>query len=104
MIEDMVNAGHKPPKFEAKGHRFTVVLYNSRDLTRAVPVGEQGMNERQIKAVEFLQRNGAITNRDYRDLCPQVGPETLRLDLVDMVEKGILLKIGDKRGTRYILK
>lgn len=104
MIEDMVNAGHKPPKFEAKGHRFTVVLYNNRDATRAVATWEQGMNERQLKAVEFLQRSGAITNRDYRDLCPHVGPETLRLDLVDMVEKGILLKIGDKRGTRYILK
>lgn len=67
MIEDMVNAGHKPPKFEAKGHRFTVVLYNNRDATRgAVATWEQGMNERQLKAVEFLQRSGAITNRDYR--------------------------------------
>jgi ATP-dependent DNA helicase RecG len=33
-----------------------------------------------------------------------VGPETLRLDLADMVARSILLKIGDKRGTRYILK
>ena len=62
------------------------------------------MNERQIKALEFLQRYGAITNRDYRDLCPHVGPETLRLDLADLVTKGVVLKIGDKRGTRYILK
>lgn len=104
MIEDMVNAGHKPPKFEAKGHRFTVMLYNTRDAIRAVPTWEQSMNERQIKAIEFLQRNGAITNRDYRDLCPHVGAETLRLDLADLVEKGVVLKIGDKRGTRYILK
>ncbi len=104
MIEDMVGAGHKPPRFEAKGHRFTVLLYNSRDATRAVANWEQNMNERQMKAIEFMQRNGAITNRDYRDLCPHVGPETLRLDLSDLVEKGLLLKIGDKRGTRYILK
>ncbi len=104
MIEDMVSAGHKPPRFEAKGHRFTVVLYNSRDATRTVATWEQNMNERQIKAMEFLQRQGTITNRDYRDLCPHVGPETLRLDLADLVEKGIILKIGDKRGTRYILK
>ncbi|MDQ3249949.1 MAG: transcriptional regulator, partial [Chloroflexota bacterium] len=104
MIEDMMSAGHKPPKFEAKGHRFTVLLYNSRDATRAVPTWEGGMNERQMKAIEFVQRNGTITNRDYRDLCSHVGPETLRLDLADLVEKRILLKIGDKRGTRYILK
>jgi ATP-dependent DNA helicase RecG len=104
MIEDMVNAGHMPPKFEAKSHRFSVILYNTKDSSRAVQAWEQNMNERQIKAVEFMQRNGAITNRDYRDLCPSVGPETLRLDLADLVSKGILLKIGDKRGTRYILK
>jgi ATP-dependent DNA helicase RecG len=33
-----------------------------------------------------------------------VSPETLRLDLVDLVERGILLKVGRKRGTYYILK
>lgn len=104
MIEDMVNAGHLPPKFEAKEHRFTVTLYNTQDATRVVQSWEQNMNERQIKAVEYLQRHGAISNRDYRDLCPHVGPETLRLDLADLVSKGIVLKIGDKRGTRYILK
>jgi ATP-dependent DNA helicase RecG len=104
MIEDMVSAGHTPPKFEAKSHRFSVILYNTKDASRAVQAWEQNMNERQIKAVEYLQRQGSITNRDYRDLCPHVGPETLRLDLADLVSKGILLKIGDKRGTRYILK
>jgi len=104
MIEDMVNAGHLPPKFEAKSHRFSVILYNTKDPERAVQTWEHTMNERQIKAVEFVQREGTITNRDYRDLCPHVGAETLRLDLADLVSKGVLLKIGDKRGTRYILK
>ncbi|MEZ4867110.1 MAG: ATP-binding protein [Caldilineaceae bacterium] len=104
MIEDMVNAGHPPPNFEAKNHRFTVILYNQQDAKRIVPDWEQNMNERQIKAIEFLQRQGTITNRDYRDLCPHVGAETLRLDLADLVTKGVVLKIGDKRGTRYILK
>lgn len=104
MIEDMVSAGHMPPKFEAKSHRFSVILYNRRDPVQAMKSWEQNMNERQIKAVEFLQRHGTITNRDYRDLCPHVGPETLRLDLADLVSKGLVLKIGDKRGTRYILK
>ncbi len=104
MIEDMVNAGHMPPKFEARSHRFTVILYNARDPARVVREWEQTMNERQIKAIEYLQRHGSITNRDYRELCPHVGAETLRLDLADLVSKGVLLKIGDKRGTRYILK
>ncbi len=104
MIEDMVNAGHPPPKFESPGHRFTVTLYNARDEARPAESWENNMNERQLKALEYVQRNGSISNGDYRLLCQHVGPETLRLDLVDMVNRGVLLKIGDKRGTRYILK
>lgn len=104
MIEDMVRAGHVPPEFDATPNRFTVKLYNTRDVERMVQDWEHTMNDRQIKAMEYLQREGTITNREYRDLCPHVGAETLRLDLADLVGKGVLLKIGDKRGTRYILK
>lgn len=104
MIEDMVKAGHPPPRFECPGHRFTVILYNTRDQAKAEQPWEGSMNERQLKALEFVQQHGGITNGDYRQLCPHVGAETLRLDLADMVTRGILLKIGDKRGTRYILK
>ena len=104
MIEDMVSAGHLPPKFEAKSHRFSVILYNARDTARAGKPWEQNMNERQMRAVQYVQEKGSITNREYRDLCPHVGAETLRLDLADLVNKAILLKIGDKRGTHYILK
>jgi ATP-dependent DNA helicase RecG len=104
MIEDMVKAGHPPPVFDAKTHRFTVTLYNTRDQARSSLTWEGNMNERQMKALDYIQRNGSITNSDYRLLCPHVGPETLRLDLADMVTRRILLKIGDKRGTRYIMK
>ena len=45
-----------------------------------------------------------ITNRDYQTLCPEVHPETLRRDLADLVRKDVLLKVGDKRATYYILK
>jgi len=104
MIEDMVMAGHLPPTFEDKSHRFTVTLYNTHDPARVVQEWEQNINDRQIKAMEYIQRQNSISNREYRELCPHVGAETLRLDLVDLVSKGLLLKIGDKRGTRYILK
>jgi hypothetical protein len=31
------------------------------------------MNERQLKALEYMQQHGSITNSDYRTLCPHVG-------------------------------
>ena len=62
------------------------------------------MNERQLKALSYIQEHGRITNREYHNLCPNVSAETLRLDLVDLVQRGLLLKLGAKRGTSYILK
>jgi ATP-dependent DNA helicase RecG len=62
------------------------------------------MNERQTRALTYIRENGSITNREYRQLCPDVSAETLRRDLADLVSRGILLKIGSKKGTNYILK
>jgi ATP-dependent DNA helicase RecG len=65
---------------------------------------EMELNPRQEKSLAFLLTNRRITNRDYQNLCPEVHPETLRRDLVDLVRKDVLLKVGDKRATYYILK
>ncbi|MCC6188618.1 MAG: putative DNA binding domain-containing protein [Anaerolineales bacterium] len=103
MIEDMVQGGHPPPRFRAAPYSFTVTLSNARER-RATPRWETQMNERQARAVTYVREQGSITNREYRELCPDVTPETLRLDLNDLVDRGILLRIGAKKGTYYILK
>ena len=103
MIEDMVNAGQPAPEFRDTPYSFTVTLHNTR-VRKAIPAWESNMNERQLRAVAYVQENGRITNREYHSVCPDVSTETLRLDLVDMVERGLLIKIGVKKGTYYILK
>ncbi len=103
MIEEMLQHGHPAPEFKATPYSFSVTLRNVRER-RPVPVWEQNMNERQMRALTHVREFGRITNRDYRAICPNVSAETLRLDLADLVDKGLLLKIGDKRGTYYILK
>ncbi len=106
MIEEMVNAGHPPPDFREAPSSFTVTFENVQERRPVVAprAPESTMNERQTKALAYIQQEGRITNREYQKLCPEVSSETLRLDLVDLVERGILLKIGAKRGTYYILK
>jgi len=102
MIDEMIQAGHPAPQFEARPFTFKVTLRNVRQ--RPVSKWAESLNERQIKALGYLEEQNRITNRDYQQLCPDVTPETLRLDLSDMVDKGILLRIGAKKGTYYILK
>ena len=106
MIEEMVRAGSTPPEFRATPYSFTVILRRpaGTQYRAAVPEWEGRMNERQIRALQYLQEHNRITNREYRDICPDVSPETLRLDLADLVDKGLVMKIGDKKGTYYILK
>jgi ATP-dependent DNA helicase RecG len=103
MIDEMVRAGHPPPEFKDTPYSFTTTLYNIRQRAPQ-PSWTRTMNERQAKALTYVQEHGRITNREYRELCPDLSPETLRLDLVDLVDRGILLKVGAKKGTYYILK
>ena len=98
----------RPPKFEEVARSFRVTLYNtptqgisSRDL---VGYQQLELNTRQNSALNYLGTHRRITNREFQEICPDVHPETLRRDLVDLVSRGILIKIGDKRATYYILK
>jgi ATP-dependent DNA helicase RecG len=105
MIDEMVRSGHPQPEFRATPYSFTVVLRRGSGVPlRPMPEWEGRMNERQIRALQYVQQYGRITNREYREICPDVSPETIRLDLADLVDKGLALKIGDKKGTYYILK
>jgi ATP-dependent DNA helicase RecG len=103
MMEVMQQAGHKPPSFDARPYSFAVTLYNAREK-QVAPAWTRNTNHRQARALQYIRENGSITNREYRSLCQGVSAETLRLDLVDLVEQGILLKVGSKKGTYYILK
>ncbi len=101
------------PRFEEMAGSFRVTLTNrvlqpggvtaSRmpDLDRLAGLE---LNSRQEAALRYISANNRITNSDYQTLCPDVHPETLRRDLAGLVKKGIIMKVGTKRGTYYILK
>ena len=103
MLEVMEQAGHSPPQFDARPYSFAVTLHNERKKPKP-PEWTRNTNHRQARALQYIRENGSITNREYRTLIQGVSAETLRLDLADMVEKGILIKVGSKKGTYYILK
>ena len=103
MIEVMEQAGHSPPKFDARPYSFALALHNERKKPKP-PEWSRDTNHRQARALQYIRENGSITNREFRGLINAVSAETLRLDLVGMVDKGILSKIGAKKGTYYVLR
>ena len=101
--------GLPDPTFEETTNGFRVVLWGAGErLTAPRPVPGRlqgaGLNPRQALALAYLDEHEQITNRDYQALCPDVSAETLRRDLAELVSRGILLKIGQKRGTYYVLR
>jgi ATP-dependent DNA helicase RecG len=102
------------PQFSETAGGFRVTLYNQQvedrqedgpDLFGGTFRG-QYVNRRQEYALDFLvnRNNARITNKDLQELCPDVHSETLRRDLADLVSRGILIKMGEKRGSYYVLK
>ncbi len=109
MMAAMSAAGLPEPVFEETAAGFQVTLFSAGTALVSHHPEEQPwahgfLNERQERALAFVQTHGRIANSDYQTLAPDVSPETIRRDLADLVEKNLLLKIGAKRATYYILK
>jgi ATP-dependent DNA helicase RecG len=101
-----------PPRFEEVAGNFRVTLFgyleNPEEAQRVAAILSayqfDELNPRQQLAVSYLATHRRITNSAFQLLCPDVHTETLRRDLSDMVSRGVLIKIGEKRATYYILK
>lgn len=76
---------------------------NLETRIRPVPSPRLPMNERQAKALAFVREEGMITMSTYRSICPWFADETLRLDLANLVARGLLVKNGVNKGTYYTL-
>lgn len=109
VVATMKTNGLPHPRFEEAAGTFRVTLLGETkssqglipDLSRYQSLN---LNDRQQAALRHLVSNGRITNSAYQELCPEVSPETLRRDLVELVQKGVLIKIGDRKATYYIMK
>jgi ATP-dependent DNA helicase RecG len=100
----------RPPRFEEVAGSFRVTLFGESEIQSKASLPDLSVyrhlnpNPRQEMALAYLARHQRITNHDFQDLCPEVHAETLRRDLADLVTRGALIKVGDKRATYYILK
>ncbi len=64
-----------------------------------------GLNERQVHALLLVREQGAFTRAQYEAAIGQeLSSRTAQNDLRDMVERGILERVGAGPGTRYTLQ
>lgn len=100
MIDLCREAGLPEPRFELRQGSFVLTLW--RDwLTEEVDTPVD-LNERQLAAVAHLKSMGRITSAEYQQLTSTTARTATR-DLDNLVQRGVLLRVGVKRGTYYTL-
>ena len=62
-----------------------------------------GSYKRQVDALLYFKSQGEILNADYMTEF-DIFERTARYDLVEMVEKGLLSKTGDRKSTKYVFR
>jgi ATP-dependent DNA helicase RecG len=120
VIELMSKEDLHPPEFNETAGGFRVTLYNQVTKKREIattqnPITksksilhkyqELALNPRQEAAIMHLntQGNTRITNSELQKLFPDAHAETIRRDLADLVTKEVLSKMGQKRGSFYVM-
>ncbi|MHB8628264.1 MAG: ATP-binding protein [Aggregatilineales bacterium] len=109
MLALMRSAQLPAPEFVETAGGFRVTLRH--DTPASVPPATSAseistllleLNPRQQAALQFLDKHPRITNHDLQMLFPSVHSETIRRDLADLVTRGLLEKLGQKRGSYYV--
>ena len=78
------------------------LLHAFFDLANKHPALISDLLDRQEQALLHTRENGAITMQEYMSLA-EISRSQAHRDLSEMVDKGILQRVGKGRGTRYLL-
>lgn len=100
MIELCRDAGLPEPSFELRQGSFVLTLW--RDWFTTEALAGFGLSDRQLLAVAHVKRVGRITNADYQQLAKTTRKTSTR-DLDALVAKGVFRRVGQKRGSHYVL-
>jgi ATP-dependent DNA helicase RecG len=93
-------AGLPTPTLEEDMGGFMVKLFKDRFSKEQLE--KLGLNDRQMKAVEYIKTKGKITNSEYQTLS-SVARRWATVELTDLVNKNIFRNIGYGAGSYYEL-
>ncbi len=100
MSELCLAEGLPEPSYLVNGSDFWVEF--RKDIYDEAYLKTLDLNERLIKALLYVKENGKITNSIYREQFNLIDKTAYR-DLETLVSKGLLKKIGEKKGAYYTL-
>ena len=77
----------------------------SMDIKVKQKMGRQiALSERQMKIMEYLNSNGAITMAEARRVLPMVSEDTILREVRDLMKKRVVVKKGSTKAAKYVIK
>ncbi len=61
------------------------------------------LTERQVKIIEYIQEIGYMQNKGFASIFPDLSEDSILRDINDLIEKGLIKKIGKTKAARYVL-
>lgn len=61
------------------------------------------LNERQVKIIEHIQAVGYLQNQMFKEIFPDISEDTVLRDVADLIQKGIIKKMGKTKAARYLM-
>ena len=98
MTDLCVEAGLPKPTFYYKSSGIWAVF--QKDIYNEEYLSGLDLNERQIDALLFFKSKGEIINSEYAKRY-KITDRMARYDLTELIEKHLLIKVGDRKSTKY---
>ena len=74
-----------------------------RDRSEIISSETADLSEQDKQGIQFIQENQSISVSDYANEF-KIATKTAQRRLSDLVEKGLIIKEGERRWTRYRIK
>jgi len=101
IINSCVNAGLPEPSIEEAQGGFRITFLGNSYTENYLKSLQ--LNDRQVKAVLHVRKNGEITNSEYQKI-NNIGRSVTAEELQQITDMQLFVKIGNTgRGTKYIL-
>lgn len=99
IIESCLDSGLPVPKFNYNSPDFWVTF--RKDIYNKEYLKEQNLNNRQIEALLLWKNEKEISNSRYAERF-NISERTALRDLKELVEKDLLIKVGERKITKYV--
>lgn len=93
--------GLPQPRFEEYSGGVAITFY--QDPFSVVRLQRMGISERQLRLVDVMRERGSVQMADLVPIFPELSDKTLQRDLRELIERGVVRALGERKGRKYEL-